>query len=218
MFLKDVSKQTAEDLITYIYNGEVNVASECLANFLNVAKALNIKGLNGGSHSQSRESNSLKRTRSDDGSNGIQYQSTGINQPLGSKSSLKRTKPVQVCPTESNYFQSLTDKAEDDEDHDDENMKYLACNVQTNFDRKNGYAAEGDHSTEKDNGASFSQWWYERENDSNSNQNLLNVNRTIAQWPKQKDISKFRYFDRNGLFNSHGALISFSNLSSYRFI
>lgn len=45
MFLTDVSKQTMDDLITFIYSGEVNVEEGDLASLLNTAKALKIKGL-----------------------------------------------------------------------------------------------------------------------------------------------------------------------------
>lgn len=45
VFLKDVSKQTLEDLITFIYSGEVDVKQENLAELLKTAKALEIKGL-----------------------------------------------------------------------------------------------------------------------------------------------------------------------------
>lgn len=43
--MKDVSKQALENLITFIYCGEVKVYQENFEEFLNTAKALEIKGL-----------------------------------------------------------------------------------------------------------------------------------------------------------------------------
>lgn len=45
VFLKDVRKETLEDLITFIYCGKVHVEQEHLDQFLNTAKALQIKEL-----------------------------------------------------------------------------------------------------------------------------------------------------------------------------
>lgn len=43
--MKDISHQTLEGLIEFIYMGEVTVHQESLADFLNTAKSLKIKGL-----------------------------------------------------------------------------------------------------------------------------------------------------------------------------
>lgn len=45
VFLKDIAKETVEELITFIYSGKVDVKHENLEDFLNVARALDIKGL-----------------------------------------------------------------------------------------------------------------------------------------------------------------------------
>ncbi|XP_046638170.1 protein tramtrack, beta isoform-like isoform X2 [Daphnia pulicaria] len=45
IFLKDVSFQDLRALVDYMYKGEVNVAQEQLASFLQTAEALDIKGL-----------------------------------------------------------------------------------------------------------------------------------------------------------------------------
>lgn len=45
VFMKDVSRQTMEDLIAYIYTGEVTVNQEQLANLLETGKSLDINGL-----------------------------------------------------------------------------------------------------------------------------------------------------------------------------
>lgn len=72
--MKDISKRTVVDLITFFYSGEVNVKQSNLENFLSTAKALQIKGLIDDSYLHpinSEESNSVWETN-----NGSQYQST----------------------------------------------------------------------------------------------------------------------------------------------
>lgn len=75
--MKDVSKETLEDLITFIYSGQVDVKQEHLEDFFNTAKALDINGLTDGGYANSydmqpAEPNSfVKRTYE-----GAQYQST----------------------------------------------------------------------------------------------------------------------------------------------
>lgn len=69
--MKDVSKQTLEDLITFIYRGEVNVNQNDLEGFFNTAKSLKIKGLENGNDAQSKSS-----CRSTPTKNGFQYQSS----------------------------------------------------------------------------------------------------------------------------------------------
>lgn len=44
IFLKDVSFSDLRALVDYMYKGEVNVAQEQLASFLQTAEALDIKG------------------------------------------------------------------------------------------------------------------------------------------------------------------------------
>ncbi len=45
IFLKDVSFPDLRALVDYMYKGEVNVAQEQLASFLQTAEALDIKGI-----------------------------------------------------------------------------------------------------------------------------------------------------------------------------
>lgn len=52
VFLKDISRQTMENLITFMYTGEVNVPPESLTEFLQTADALKIKGLAANNRSQ----------------------------------------------------------------------------------------------------------------------------------------------------------------------
>lgn len=76
VFLKNVTKQTLEDLIAFIYCGNVNVKQENLHEFLSTAKALNIKGLadDGYTHSVNIPLSNFNFTTSS--YNGLQYQST----------------------------------------------------------------------------------------------------------------------------------------------
>lgn len=75
--MKDVSKRTIEDLLTFIYRGEVNVNQSDLVVFLETAKALKIKGLIDESFTQAFD----VRTPASNWSslapqNGFQYQSS----------------------------------------------------------------------------------------------------------------------------------------------
>lgn len=48
--MKDVSKQTLENLISFIYCGKVNIERDALADFFKTAKALQIKGIADGDY------------------------------------------------------------------------------------------------------------------------------------------------------------------------
>lgn len=122
MILKDVSKRTAEDLITFIYNGEVKIESKCLNNFLSVARTLDIKGLTDINHSQQSESFDANQSRPNSPLNGIQYQSTHSNHHLIYTTFLNEKNPVPNCSIESNDFQLLMDEFESDDWIDYENM------------------------------------------------------------------------------------------------
>lgn len=94
--MKDVSKQTLERLITFIYCGEVNVGQGNVTEFLHMANELKIKGLADDSHGRSNDgfgsdftsvnhngvqsqflgSHATDRTGSAAVFNGRQYQST----------------------------------------------------------------------------------------------------------------------------------------------
>lgn len=74
--MKDVSKQTIEDLITFIYCGEVKVAQENVDDFLQTAAALKIKGLADGCYEQADDSRASTSTWSAAAYNRLQYQSS----------------------------------------------------------------------------------------------------------------------------------------------
>lgn len=69
MFLKDVSKQTLDDLVAFMYSGEVNVNQKNVNAFLDTAKAFKIKGLFDDIDDNASE-------RSSPAPHGSQYQST----------------------------------------------------------------------------------------------------------------------------------------------
>lgn len=70
VFLKDVSKQTLENMITFMYSVEVSVNQKNVNEFIDIAKAFKIKGL-----FDDRDDNNESRPSSP-ASNGSQYQST----------------------------------------------------------------------------------------------------------------------------------------------
>lgn len=80
--MKDVSKQTLENLITFIYCGEINGYQKDMAEFLSIAKELKIKGL-ADDNNYSQElffgSQSTNLACSTPVFNGRQYQSTQTN-------------------------------------------------------------------------------------------------------------------------------------------
>lgn len=90
VFLKDVSKQVIEDLLTFIYSGEIGVNEKNLEEFFKTAKSLEIKGLADRSGSQAYESKSSASIGTSPvySFNGSQYQST-------------RTVPVQSPANEN---------------------------------------------------------------------------------------------------------------------
>lgn len=79
--MKGVSTQTMADLMTFIYNGEVNVDSNSLADFLQSAKELEITGLSDIVYQQSSVQVQPMRSSSYDesGRHGEQFQTTRIN-------------------------------------------------------------------------------------------------------------------------------------------
>lgn len=74
--MTDVSKQTVENLITFIYCGEVKVPQENVDDFLKTAKALDIKGLADGCYEQAFDSHASTLTWPAPAYNRLQYQSS----------------------------------------------------------------------------------------------------------------------------------------------
>lgn len=74
--MKDVSKRTLEDLIKFIYSGEVNVGQDGLEEFLSTAKALEIKGIADENASSSFDGQASESKWSMPAHTGFQYQSS----------------------------------------------------------------------------------------------------------------------------------------------
>lgn len=91
--MKDVSRQTLQDLLEFIYNGEVDVNQHDVENFMSTAKALEIKGLTDDRYAQFYE-------RPSTAPNGKQYQSSHTLWAQGPSNDVKYCNSVQ-----SSYFQ-----------------------------------------------------------------------------------------------------------------
>lgn len=76
VFMKDISKQTLENLITFMYSGEVNIKQDELEEFLGTANALEIKGLGYAKYSQSSDLSAIRFECSALADSRSQYQST----------------------------------------------------------------------------------------------------------------------------------------------
>lgn len=115
VFLNNVSKKTLEDLITFIYSGQVDVKHEHLEEVLNTAKALNIKGLSDKSYTPFDDSTEPPTFNSSivPATECVQYQSTHtIRVP-------ESTKPDQ---DQLNYHQQPTNASDQ---HLTENMNEM---------------------------------------------------------------------------------------------
>lgn len=103
--MKDVSKQTLEDLLTFIYRGEVNVNQNDLVAFFNTAKALKIKGLIDESFTQAFDVRTPASNWSSLAQNGFQYQSSQTV-------IIKNVANSVASP--SNYYQGSTNERQND--------------------------------------------------------------------------------------------------------
>lgn len=142
MFLKDVSKQTLESLITFIYRGEVSVEQGHWNEFHNIAKALKIKGLADDTRAKSLYFPAPKTTWSPPS----QYQST-------------RTVQIGNIATPSNYYHQSSNGyqqeddinyGDNDDNMDDSSMKHQ-LDVQDNQWDSNYYDNGADHNETNEN-------------------------------------------------------------------
>lgn len=85
--MNDVPKETVEDLITYMYNGQVEIQQELLADFLKNAKSLEIEGISENSYQQTIGQDQPVSSNWNNHSNHgrMQYQTTQINRVETSK-------------------------------------------------------------------------------------------------------------------------------------
>lgn len=99
--MKDVSKQTLHDLMTYIYRGEIDVTQANLEDFFITAKALEIKGLIAECPSNAFECQTSTPSWSTSAYNGYQYQA--------SRTILVQNSEKKITPSDSfqsNYYQA----------------------------------------------------------------------------------------------------------------
>lgn len=80
--MKDVSKQTMDSLMTFMYKGEVDVKRDLLVDFMNTAQALKIKGLADDNFSF-KPSNQQQPSAVQSVHGAMQYQSSQVNRNYG---------------------------------------------------------------------------------------------------------------------------------------
>lgn len=135
--MKDVSKQTLEDLTTFIYHGEVNLNQDDLEVFFNTANALEIKGLIDGSQTpKSLWFESLQ--------NGYQYQSSRTVQ-VGNSAPL-------------NYYQQPSDGLQQQDDFDCGENNASAEKGSELDNNQNDNMADGRSSTKRELNVQDDQW------------------------------------------------------------
>lgn len=138
--MKDVSKQTLERLITFIYCGEVNVGQENVTEFLHMAKELKIKGLADEPHENSNvnhnsESPATDVTGSSSVFNGRQYQSTQT-----SRSYQQTDADFTLAPNEfENFVDDYGNSNEVDSEYNEPSENDYEMNVQDRIEEKAGH-------------------------------------------------------------------------------
>lgn len=115
-----MSRHSLDDLLQYIYNGQVNIKEENLETFLKTAEAFGIKGLNNGTN-LSNFAQTQPRCKSNRPLNPFQYQSIAINKRKLVTHSGHQNK--DNIPT-SNYVLPfiVTDRSQHIESNDAENL------------------------------------------------------------------------------------------------
>lgn len=112
--MKDVSKQTLEHLIKFIYTGEVNVAQDNLKEFVDTVKALEIKGLVDDGYVQDVSNSPWSAPQSAQSKyNELQYQSTQTirNQSQTPASDYERS--PNVYPGWDDFVQKSSNETEE---------------------------------------------------------------------------------------------------------
>lgn len=130
--MKDVSKETMVQLVTFIYTGEVSVPPETMTEFLKTAEALKIKGLAGGySHSQLLKSVREQPVQAKS-SKGVQFQSSQINRNRAEHSSESQS----TIDTPTTSHQQVKQEQHDDEQFSD--------GISLSSERSNAYGMDND--------------------------------------------------------------------------
>lgn len=167
--MKDVSKQTLEDLMTFIYRGEVNVNQDNLEEFFNTAKSLEIKGLTDGNYAQSFNVQAPKSSSSEPAQNGFQYQSS-------------QTVQISLNPAPSNYYQQQ-DNFEAEENNGSAEKGHEMGN--NHYDNDISYGMDGDDFPMDQEFDVQSEQWDSHYNGGGTDENPLEV---IA--PKAKRVKQ----------------------------
>lgn len=147
--MKDVSHQVLQDLITYIYNGQVNIEQDNLDEFLKTAKALKIKGLDDDADSQQPTG------RQPAHSSFHQSDYTAHEQSLTNGRKRVNTAPAQSYPNQ--YQQSANEyQYQNQDDYKDENGNemdgYGEWEAQLEYDHDNNYGENSGDNYDYDTG------------------------------------------------------------------
>lgn len=133
--MKDISKQTIEDLIKFMYGGEVNVEQDDLQDFFMAANALQIKGLDDGFnkfHSQMYQSSSIKPHKR------LQYQSTQTNHFTGSFTATEFNVTSTPAPTLNINSTKYENQDKNELDFKDEDFALTDGDSDGDFEYDNG--------------------------------------------------------------------------------
>lgn len=154
--MNDIPKQTVEDLITYMYNGQVEIPQESLADFLKKAKSLEIEGITDDNYRQTIDQD---RAASMNGNNHlnhgrIQYQTMQVNRLQTSK---------LVCNENSTILAS--ESAYQPEMNTSNHASYQYPSSSDFSDESNESAYDAYVSTNQDYDAGNAQWGQEYEDD-----------------------------------------------------
>lgn len=167
MFLKDISKQTIIDLITYIYCGEVNVKQECFDSFMNAAQALNIKGLNESNGFQSLDSQPSVSTSIEQTFSESSYPTPNLNHRFGSTG--VQCQSVQRSAKLTIYQQPIKEYQTKDNINFDNNNQINGGFGQDSFNYYDG-SSSNIKKIKSENDALFDQWNSEFDTGFNNNE------------------------------------------------
>lgn len=135
--MKDVSKQTVHNLITYIYRGEIDVNAKDLEEFINTAKALKLSGLTQEHEIQVIHPQPLQTTLASTPTyNGLQYQASQTIRVQNFED-----KTTTLDSFQSNYFQALAQGSQQQIDSKLDGTNVVnenGCGAHEHFDMSNG--------------------------------------------------------------------------------
>lgn len=144
--MRDITKQTVEDLITFIYCGEVKVHQENVNDFLKTAKALKLNGLADECYEQTFDFGVSTSTWSAPAHNRLQYQSSqtnhvsnSANHDLAMAHSSYDQKPENAYQIQNNFAHEMGSDSEnidemDNNGSDGNDQQFATKNDQWNGD------------------------------------------------------------------------------------